>query len=102
MENVYGFLDSCSCAVAARTETYEYPRKASGRGRVAREASLSDAFQAASNSPNASQFSDASRRCNHQPCVCVFMIRSSLLDEASVRREQRFRGAQIRQTAGQL
>ena len=46
---------------AARTETWEYPRKDSGRGRALCAASLSAAFHAASSSPSANQLSDASR-----------------------------------------
>jgi hypothetical protein len=51
-------------SVAARTETVEYPRSAGGR-RHACPASLLDAFHAASNTPSASQLSDASRCCAH-------------------------------------
>jgi hypothetical protein len=50
---------------AALTETHEYPRSESGRFTTVLEASLSDAFHAASSSPSASQLSDASR-CSDQ------------------------------------
>jgi hypothetical protein len=52
------------CSVAARTETVEYPRSAGGR-REACAVSLFAAFHAASNTPRASQLSDASRCCAH-------------------------------------